>query len=121
MVKKCEGNTKRLLKIPSKFFKEQEVSRLYPFLMALKHNNDAMFKYFWEEISYVYCTETTFESLFRVLAKKQKHHDLISYLLSSKPMVTLFLSMSYSYRHEFIEHILKLKNVILKELDDAVI
>jgi hypothetical protein len=55
---------------------------MYPFIMAMRHDNTEMFKYFWEEMAYVYAQENTFESLFRLLAKKEKP-DLISYLLSS--------------------------------------
>jgi len=65
--------------------------------MAMKFNNQEMFKYFWEELSFVYCNEETFVSLFKLLARKEKP-ELISYLLSSQSTIALFLSMSYSYR-----------------------
>lgn len=34
-------------------------------------NRMEMFKYFWDQLNYVYCTEETFESLFRLLAKRE--------------------------------------------------
>ena len=119
IVSKCGGNTKRMVKIPG-LFKSQEVSRLFPFIMSMRYSNIEMFKFFWEELSYVYCTEDTFESLFRLLARKEKP-ELISYLLSTQSTMTLFLSMSYSYRLEFIDHILQIKADILKELSQQVI
>lgn len=79
-----------------------------------------MFKYFWEDLSFVYSNEETFESLFRVLAKREKP-ELISFLLSSQATKTLFLSMSYAYRSEFIDHVLHIKGDILKEINQQVI
>jgi len=70
IIKKAVGNTKRLVKIPG-IFKAQEISRLFPFITALRHNDQAMFKYFWEELDYVYSNEETFESIFRILAKTE--------------------------------------------------
>ena len=81
IISKCSGNTKRMVKIPG-LFKSQEVSRLFPFIMAMRYSNIEMFKFFWEDLSYVYCTEDTFENLFRLLARKEKP-ELISYLLST--------------------------------------
>ncbi len=78
---------------------------MFPFIIALKHNNIEMFKYFWEELAYVYCTEDTFENLFRLLAMKEKS-ELVSFFIKSKSSKTLFMSMSHSYRSEFIDHIL---------------
>lgn len=79
-----------------------------------------MFKYFWEEMDYVYCNEETFESLFRLLARREKP-DLVLFLLSSKATATLFLSMSYSYRLEYISDILQIKADILQDLSQQVI
>lgn len=104
IISKCHGNSKQLVKLPG-LFKTQEISRLYPFIMALNSNNIEMFKFFWEEMAYVFCTEDTFESMFRLLARKEKP-ELVTYLLKSESTMTLFLSMSYSYRLEFINHIL---------------
>ena len=119
IISKTQGNSKRMLKIPG-IFKSQEVSRLFPFIMAIRHNNLEMFKFFWEDLSFVYSNEDTFDRLFRLLAKHEKP-DLISYLLSSQPTMTLFQSMSYSYRLEFIDHVLQIKSDILKELNQQVI
>lgn len=104
IVNKSLGNTKRLLKIPG-IFKTQEISRLFPFIIALRLNKIEMFKYFWDQLAYVYCTEDTFENLFRLLAKREQT-EMVSYFLKSRSTKTLFLSMSYSYRTEFIDHAL---------------
>lgn len=88
--------------------------------MAIRNNNIDLFKFFWEELSFVYCNEETFVSLFRMLARKEKP-ELISYLLKAESTITLFLSMSYSYRQEFINDILQIKTDILKELNQQVI
>jgi hypothetical protein len=56
-----------------------------------------MFQYFWEKISYVYASEETFDSLLRLMVKREKS-DLISFLFKSKATKTLFLSMSFSYK-----------------------
>jgi hypothetical protein len=48
-----------------------------------------MFRYFWEELAYVYCNENTFESLFRLLAKREEL-EYVSVLLGSKSTMTLF-------------------------------
>ena len=64
-----------------------------------------MFKYFWDDLAYVYCTEDTFENLFRLLAKREKS-ELVSYFLGSGSTKTLFMAMSQSYRSEFVEHAL---------------
>jgi ankyrin repeat protein len=81
IISKTQGNCKRMLKIPG-IFKSQEVSRLFPFIMAIRHNNLEMFKFFWEDLAFVYSNEDTFDRLFRLLAKHEKP-DLISYLLGS--------------------------------------
>jgi hypothetical protein len=92
------------------------VSRLFPFVIALRNNNIQMFKYFWDNLSYVYCNEQTFEGLFRMLAKREKS-ELVSYFLGSPSTKTLFLAMSYSYRSEFVEHALQIKGDIINELN----
>lgn len=119
IIQKTAGNTKRLLKIPG-IFKTQEVSKLFPFIVAMRQQNQAMFQFFWEDLSYVYCNEDTFESLFRLLVKREKP-ELVGSLLSCKASMTLFLSMSYSYRLEFVDHILQIKGDILKEINQQVI
>ena len=81
IIQKSPANIQRLLKIPG-IFKSQEVSKLFPFIMAMRANNVEMFKFFWEDLSYVYCNEDTFESLFRLLAKREKP-EYVSVLLSS--------------------------------------
>jgi hypothetical protein len=70
------------LKIPG-LFKTQEISRLFPFIIALRLNNVLMFEYFWEKMSYVYATEENFENLFRLLAKREKF-DMIHFFLRSR-------------------------------------
>lgn len=42
IISKTPGNIARLLKIPG-IFKTQEVSRLFPFIMAMRYNNQKMF------------------------------------------------------------------------------
>lgn len=89
---------------------------MFPFAMAMRFNNNEMFKYFWEELSFVYCNEDTFVSLFRLLARKEKP-ELISYLLNSQSTITLFLSMSYSYRQEFVKEMLHTKTDVYLEFN----
>lgn len=43
--------------------------------------------------------------------------ELVSFLIKSKATQTLFLSMSYSYRAEFIDHILQIKSDLVHELN----
>lgn len=119
ILSKYRGNVKKLLNLPG-IFKTQEVSRLYPFVMSMRFNNNDMFKFFWEELSYVYCNEETFTRLFRLLAKRDKP-ELINYILSSEATQTLFLSMSYSYRLEFINDILQIKTNILIEFQQVIL
>lgn len=115
IVSKSVGNTKRLLKIPG-IFKTQEISRLFPFIIAMRYNSQSMFKFFWEELAYVYNNEETFESLFRLLAKREQS-EMVGFFLKSKSTKTFFLSMSYAYRTEFLDHVLQIKGDMLKELN----
>lgn len=46
---------------------------------------------------------------------------MMNFFLRSRATRTLFLSMSFSYRAEFIDHILAIKGEILKELTQMVI
>lgn len=119
IIGKSVCNIKRMLKIPG-IFKTQEISRLFPFVMSLRLNKIEMFKYFWDELAYVYCSEETFDNLFRLLAKREQT-EIVSYFLESKATKTLFFSMSYAYRSEFIEHVLQIKGEILNELNQQVI
>jgi len=114
LLQQQSGNTKRLLKIPG-IFKAQEISRLFPFVIALRMNDVAMFQFFWNDLAYVYATEECFENLFRLLAKREQS-DMMSFFLRCRATRTLYLSMSYSYRAEFVDHILDIKGEILKEL-----
>ena len=45
-------------------------------MIALKHNNMDMFRYFWEDMGSYLWNEDTFDILFKLLAKK----DLVDYL-----------------------------------------
>mmetsp|Transcript_3440 Transcript_3440/g.5843 ORF Transcript_3440/g.5843 Transcript_3440/m.5843 type:complete len:184 (-) Transcript_3440:756-1307(-) len=101
---KTSGNAQRFLKIPGNF-KTQEINRLFPFVVAVRQNNLDMFRFFWEQLNYVYCKEDTFENLFRLLAKKDKS-EFVQCLVESKQTKCLFQSMSYSYRSEFIDNLL---------------
>ena len=104
IINKAVGETKRLIKIPG-IFKSQEISRLFPFIISLKHDNQQMFKFFWEELDYIYSNEETFESVFRLLAKFEQS-ELVNVFLNSRPTKILYLSMSYAYRTEFLDHVL---------------
>ena len=101
IIQRSGGNLQRMLKIPG-LFKTQEISRLYPFIVALRSNNVEMFKFFWTKLAFVYGTEETFVSLFKLLAKREQS-ELINFFLGCKVTRTLFHSMSYSYRSEFID------------------
>lgn len=46
---------------------------------------------------------------------------MMNFFLRSRATRTLFLSMSFSYRAEFVDHILDIKGEILKELTQMVI
>jgi hypothetical protein len=46
---------------------------------------------------------------------------MVNYFFSSRSTKTLFYSMSYSYRGEFIDNILQIKGEILNELNQQVI
>mmetsp|Transcript_41325 Transcript_41325/g.62957 ORF Transcript_41325/g.62957 Transcript_41325/m.62957 type:complete len:148 (+) Transcript_41325:835-1278(+) len=107
LLSRSESNTQRLLKIPG-LFKTQEINKLFPFIAALRHGQLDMFKFFYEKLAYVYCKEETVVSLFRLLAKREQN-DLVGFLVSSNSTKTLFSSMSYSYRAEFIDTILGIK------------
>lgn len=63
-----------------------------------------MFKFFWGMQS-SYASEESFECLFRLLARREQS-DWVGYFLRSRATWTVFLDMSYSYRPEFIEHLL---------------
>ena len=79
-----------------------------------------MFQYFWEELAYVYANEHCFDSLFKLLAKREQS-EMMNFLLPSRATKTLFLSMSFSYKAEFMDHLLEIKDEILNELKQMVI
>ena len=88
--------------------------------MALRQNNVPMFKYFWDDLSFVYCDEVIFQNLFRTLAKREQS-EMINYYLSNRSTKTLFYSMSYSYRSEFIDNVLQIKGELTNEFNQQVI
>ena len=59
IIQRTSGHLRKMMKIPG-IFKTQEISRLFPFIMAIRYNNQEMFQYFWEELSFVYSNEETF-------------------------------------------------------------
>ena len=78
-----------------------------------------MFMFFWEELGYLW-DEDTFENIFELLAKK----ELIDYLpliFRSRTLVTIFEAMSYSYRFQFIENILKTKKDLLDDFNQQIL
>lgn len=79
-----------------------------------------MFYYFWSELDFIYGNEETFEILFRQLAKREQT-ELISFFMRSRTTKTMFLSMSYSYRIDFIDHILQIKDEIHNEIKQQII
>lgn len=58
--------------------------------------------------------------LFKLLAKREQS-DVVSFFLSCRATKTLYLSMSQAYKSEFIDHVLLIKEDILKEFNQQVI
>ena len=94
--------------------KKQEGSRLFPFIVALRLNNLEMFRFFWE-VEGSYTTEEVLESLFRLMARREQSQWL-SHFISSNAAYSVFNAMSYSYRVEFLDHLLQVKQDVLNEL-----
>lgn len=78
-----------------------------------------MFNFFWE-IEGSYTTEEVFEGLFRLMARRE-HSSWLSTLITSKAAYSVFHAMSYSYRVEFLDHLLQVKADVLNELQNLVI
>ena len=77
-----------------------------------------MFQYFWEDLSFLW-KEETFDSLFKLLAKRDVG-DYLSFLYKSKTTHAIFDALSYQYKFSFIEHILQTKHDILDEITSMV-
>ena len=83
-------------------------------MIALERGKREMLEFFWEELGYLW-NEDTFESLFKLMARKD-YSEYITFLFSSRTLHELFASMSFSYRFCFLEHILEAKADLLSEL-----
>lgn len=64
-----------------------------------------MFKYFWEDLGGYLWNEDSFESLVKLLARRELP-DLVPLLFQSRTSQTILEAMSYQYRFSFIEHVL---------------
>ena len=78
-----------------------------------------MFEYFWEDLGFLW-TEDTFESLFKLLAKKD-YEDYVPIIFNSKTSQTIFEAMSYVYRFSFIEHLLQSKHDLIEEINQMMV
>jgi hypothetical protein len=104
LMEQCIGNYKKLTKIPG-ISNTSEVNRLYPFMISLNSNKMEMFKFFWEDLGGFLWNEDVFDTLFKLLAKKELV-DYLPFLFRSSTTHTIFTAMSYQYRFSFIEHLL---------------
>lgn len=73
-----------------------------------------MFRYFWE-VEGSYTTEEVLEGLFRLMARRESSQWL-NHFLTSKAAHSVFHAMSFSYRVEFLDHLLQVKADVLNEL-----
>jgi hypothetical protein len=74
-----------------------------------------MLLYFWEELAFLW-DEDSFDNLFEILAKKGLN-EYLPIIFRSRTLNTIFEAMSYSYRFEFIEHILHVKKELIDDLN----
>ena len=93
-------NGKKAVKVPG-LQKTNEVNKLFPFYIALTTNNDELFSYFWEHERSMQWNEDTFESLFKLMAKREASH-LLTNFIKSRTTLAIFSGMSYTYRGTFI-------------------
>ena len=112
------GNSSKLLRLPG-IMKKQEGSRLFPFIVALRLNHGAMFKFFWE-VEGSYTNEEVMEGIFRLMARREQSQWL-HHLIGSKTAAAVFYAMSFSYRVEFVDHLLQVKADVLNEVQNLVI
>ena len=110
----CRANSKKIVRVPG-LYSTNEVSKLFPFYVALSTSNEDMFEYFWCEQRRLNWTEDSFEMLFTLLAKREAS-QMIPTLLRSQTTHSLFEAMTYSYRDIFMERILSIEEELLDEL-----
>jgi hypothetical protein len=78
-------------------------------------NSVEMFEFFWEELGGSLWNENSFDSLFKLLAKRDLAKFLKS-LFKSQTTLAIFYGMSHQYRYTFIDNILNTKQIMLDEL-----
>lgn len=110
----CRANSKKIVRVPG-LYSTNEVSKLFPFYVALATGNEEMFDYFWTRQKKLNWTEDSFETLFSLLAKREASH-MIPALLRSPTTHSLFQAMTYSYRDICMERILSIEDELLDEL-----
>jgi hypothetical protein len=93
------------------------VNKLFPFYVSLTIGNNEMFEYFWTEQRQLKWNEDSFESLFRLLAKREASH-LLSSFLNSRTTLAIFFGMSYAHRGKIMETLLAIQDEILDEIND---
>lgn len=101
-------------------YNTQLLNRLFPLILSISpysgaNWNQQMFSFFWDEVGSSLWTEDAFDSLFRLLAKRELT-DLVPYLFSSKTSQAIFAAMSYQYRGAFIEHLLQMREDVAEEI-----
>jgi hypothetical protein len=93
LVNKSSCNLKQLIKVPG-IDTSGDITKLFPFYISMYRNSVDMFKYFWEELGGALWNENSFDSLFKLLAKR----DLAKFLPSifkSQTTLNIFYGMSY--------------------------
>ena len=110
----CHANSKKIVRVPG-LYSTNEVSKLFPFFVALATGNEEMFDYFWTHQKKLNWTEDAFETLFTLLAKREASH-IIQLLFRSRTTHSMFQAMTYSYRDVFMERILSIEDELLDEL-----
>eukprot|EP00347_Sterkiella_histriomuscorum_P010472 403376151 len=117
LLKTSVCNQKKLLKIPGSP-NTQYINRIFPLFMAIQRNHQGMFKYFWNDLSYLW-DEDTFENVFRLIVKKDLS-EYVQMIFNSETLQTIFASMSYQYKFSFIQHILTSKKEFLDEINQQI-
>ncbi len=74
-----------------------------------------MYKYFWEDLGGYLWNEDSFESIFKLVLRREIS-DVIPILFNSQTTHSIFFAMSYHYRFSFIEHLLQLRHDIIDEI-----
>jgi len=89
---KSSCNLRDLIKVPG-MDSTSEMTKLFPFYVALYRNSVDMFDYFWNEIGGSLWSKENFEDLFKLLVKKEAD-KFLPVLFRSKTTLAIFYSLS---------------------------